>query len=152
MSYECPLPKLNKELESYKKRDRKLQNDLNLRAASHPEVGDYWHERFAPILLVVLVRNGQVVCLHKTKDHDDNKWSWDYDSVLIFGSIESFRSYLMRDRFGSGSITKQTWADVIPGCCSMDIEIIKREGLYDLMVAHTDSPMEVPYMEVALGR
>ncbi len=152
MSYECPLPKLNKELESYKKRDRELQNDLNLRAASYPEVGDYWHERFAPILLVVLVRNGQVVCLHKTKNHDDNKWSWDYDSVLIFGSIESFRSYLMRDRFGSGSITKQTWADVIPGCCSRDIEIIKREGLYDLMGAHTDSPMEVPYMEVALGR
>lgn len=151
MSYECPIPKLQKELELYKKRDRKLQNALNLRAASHPEVGDYWHERYAPILLVVLVRNGQVVCLHRTQDHEDNKWSWDYNRIVIYPSIESFRKYLMRDRFGNQSITNETWADVIPNCCSKDIEILKEEGIYDRMAERAERPVEEPYSEVDLS-
>jgi hypothetical protein len=82
---------------------------LNLKHAVDPRRGDYWHEMFCPIRVVLRVTGETVTFCEKTKEVDSGHWSWDIEHVQVLPA-KSFRQGLeyssMKDKFH---------ADVVPG-------------------------------------
>lgn len=87
--------------------DRQPRNRAH---AVNPEVGDYWHEMFSPIRIVLAVNSTWVTICDKTKAVDDNCWEWD------LGKARS----LLKEDFGNGLFYKsaalkhKTHCDVVP--------------------------------------
>ena len=82
----------------------------NLRHLIKPRPGDYWHEMFAPICVVVAVLGKEVLYLSNkdTVDTDDRHWTWDVEKPLRSMTLKKFRKWLCYDTKVFGHI--RTWA------------------------------------------
>ena len=85
--------------------DEQLQ--LNLKHRKKPQAGDYWHEMFCPVLLVLDVGPRCVVFLEKKKDVDGRRWTWDTKDI----SALSPKQFAKRITY---STMDKTWCDVVP--------------------------------------
>lgn len=79
-----------------------------------PQAGDYWHEMFTPICVVLgRTDDGVWICKKtKTKADDDGRWTWDLAQFERMTSA-AFRSWLTYG--GTGDLAEQTWCSVLPG-------------------------------------
>jgi hypothetical protein len=63
---------------------------------THPEKGDYWWcEHFNPVLVVLDKIPGHIIVCRKTKDADDNHWTWDLDKIELL-TQQAFTDLLTR--------------------------------------------------------
>lgn len=85
-------------------------NELCQEHLSQPQVGDYWHEMFAPICVVVGKTDSTVTICKKTKSVDDNHWTWD-TSIIEVMQLEDFKKWLC---YKSDSMKDKTWCRVVP--------------------------------------
>jgi hypothetical protein len=86
------------------------QYEDNAKHAAEPMRGDYWHEMFCPVRVVLHVTPDIVVFCEKTKATDPNHWTWDLDHVVkVFK--EDFGDRL---RYGSEAMKDKFWAWVAP--------------------------------------
>jgi hypothetical protein len=88
------------------------QDDLNTKHAAEPHPGDYWHEMFCPIRVVLAVTSETVVICEDRKDSGKNHWTWDLTKAKKilrenFGSRLHYESNAMKHKF---------WCDVEPEC------------------------------------
>lgn len=87
---------------------RRPSYETNVKHSADPQPGDYWHEMFCPIAVVV-ARIGKlnVLVCKKTKAADHNSWTWDLDSldVMKIQDFETWLRYSNHDGF---------WADCAP--------------------------------------
>jgi len=72
--------------------DAKAEMQKAEQHATHPEPGDYWHEMFYPIYLVVAADAFHVWYLHKQKSVDKDHWTWDLDQIEVKPIAEFKRS------------------------------------------------------------
>ena len=84
----------------------------NLRHATHPEPGDYWHEMFCPVLVVLKVTNESVTYCEKRKSARPDHWTWDLSETKRVWR-EDFRKRL---EYQSAQMKDKFWAWVAPRC------------------------------------
>lgn len=70
--------------------ERRLETD---RRANDPQPGNYWHEMFCPICVVVHRLPGYVVVCKKTKDAGEGYQTWDLDKLEMM-SLAEFKKWL----------------------------------------------------------
>lgn len=85
---------------------RKMEKQ-SIKHAKNPQPGDYWHEMFTPILLVLKVTRKQVIFLEKVKAVGKDRWTWDVEKVSVLPRKE-FKKKLYY------STMPKTWCDVVP--------------------------------------
>ena len=83
--------------------------DLNLKHANDPQVGDYWNEMFAPCYLIIDRSRLSVSFLDK-QTKSDNGWTWDVVNVKTM-TIKEFSKMV---RYTSEAMNNKTWCDVTP--------------------------------------
>jgi hypothetical protein len=85
-----------------------FDKEENIRRAAEPQPGDYWHECFMPVALVLQAGPFSVSYLHRQKAAgSDGRWTWDTADVAT-KSRKEFQAWL-----SYGSIPG-TWAAVVP--------------------------------------
>lgn len=76
-----------------------------------PLVGDYWHDMYNPVCVVVKVDNetDDVTICKKIKQVDDNHWTWDLDvtETISKENLKRWLAYSSTPNIGY-------WADVLP--------------------------------------
>ena len=84
--------------------DRELYNRAH---AEYPQVGDYWHEMYCPYFMVLEVLENHVIICEKTKQVDNNHWTFDLDECKLISKekLEKRVKYSTMDKFV---------ADVVP--------------------------------------
>ncbi len=87
-----------------------LQNKLNLHHSLYPKEGDYWHERFSPVMCVVEVSDMMITVLTEKKQFIDY-WKWDITKIKTMLRKE-FYDYVQYK-----NIPNAFWCDVIPDRC-----------------------------------
>lgn len=102
--------------------DQDIANLTNLKHAKDPQIGDYWHECFTPIAVVVDVSRFSIVLCEKTKSPDEKSWTWDLDKLEVYTK----KDFVNRFRYGRvgkpkfkgtddmTSIKNKFWCDVSP--------------------------------------
>lgn len=86
--------------------DHEKQMLLNRRHALNPEVGDYWHEMFMPVVFVVMV-DAERVCIQR--DFKGQSFTPGVDPKPHVMTRRAFRKWLHYD-----SIPDKTWCSVVP--------------------------------------
>lgn len=72
---------------------RDERDDLADKHATDPQPGDYWHEMYTPVCVVLGVAAGMVIYCENTKPASPNTWTWDL-SVRQAKSLEDFKRML----------------------------------------------------------
>lgn len=95
--------------------DREKQQALNAEHVIRPQPGDYWHEMFAHVFLVVW-RDGEHVevltCTEHTIDFPlENKWTWNTAKPAIRMTYEEFAAQV-----------RDALCDVLPNRCRWAVE------------------------------
>lgn len=85
--------------------------------ASNPQPGDYWHECFTPICVVIDLYYGFVIFC-KTLKHLDGGWTWDLDS-LDAKPVAEFKRWL------SYKTIPGYWAHVEPRSHIWAVEVVR---------------------------
>lgn len=80
---------------------------LNQKHLLDPMIGDYWHDMFTPIYVVVSVGKESIVVCRSTIDVDKSHWTWDVSKTERMTKPE-FRKKLLY------SSMPKTWATVVP--------------------------------------
>ena len=76
--------------------------------ASNPKPGDYWHECYSPVCVVLAVAAGVVIYCDTPKE-TDNGWTWDLEGKRQAKSIQDFYKWLEYD-----TIPNRFWASCCP--------------------------------------
>lgn len=84
--------------------------EVNRVHCEKPEPGDYWHEMFSPVALVLAVSAYHVAFLKHT-NNDKDGWTWDTSKVDAMTPAE-FAKFLKYG--GSGPLSQKTCGDVVP--------------------------------------
>jgi hypothetical protein len=82
------------------------RQEKNLEHLAEPVPGDYWHEMYNPILLVLARLDQSSVVICEPKDVSESEWTWDIDSP----------QRLTLNEFGDRLLYKTipgTWADCV---------------------------------------
>lgn len=79
---EDQISKLQKERIKLTKSADEARQDVDLVCFENPKEGDFWHEMYCPVLVVIHVHedNSLTICEH-TKDAGDNKYVFDMSKV-----------------------------------------------------------------------
>jgi len=78
--------------------------------AESPMVGDYWHEMFTPIVVILDVRGEWLTICRKRKEVDLQHWEWDLEHE------EDIRAHELFEWLSYKSIPGY-WANVAPQKC-----------------------------------
>lgn len=91
-----------------------IDDELNAKHASDPQVGDYWHEMFVPCYLVIERTSFSVSYLeHRKETLDENdKWTWTWDTSKI--SMKTVKGFQEMVSYNSENMKHKTWCDVVP--------------------------------------
>lgn len=78
-----------------------------------PKVGDFWHEMFVPIMVVIGVSDDAVTICDKV-DRGHETWTWDFSGIRKisrheFAERPLYRSFAHGDHMGD-----KCWCDVMP--------------------------------------
>lgn len=89
-----------------------IDHELNLQALDNPHLGDYWHEQFCGVLLVIDfdLESNRIGFVDKKNYTTNNLWYWDEDQKPIFTPLRTFRRKL---RYEPDNIYSNCWCDVI---------------------------------------
>lgn len=71
-------------------------------AAQHPKAGDYWHEFFSPILVVLSVneyRREVIICNRKFYSKGAYYWDFDIWKTLTFEEFDKYLRYETKDGY-----------------------------------------------------
>jgi hypothetical protein len=85
------------------------QRLLNREHAKSPQIGDYWHERFVPILVIVSRSDTNlVVCKTRRDLKDRESWTWELSKLerMTIDELEKYVKYSTMDEY---------WCDVVLG-------------------------------------
>ena len=78
------------------------QQEKNKRHADKPQVGDFWHEMFAPYHIVLAVTDTHVIICNKTKSVDADHYTFDLSETKTV-TLEEHKNIVtystMRDKF-----------------------------------------------------
>lgn len=74
----------------------------------NPRPGDYWHEMYVPICVVLEVGTDVVTLCKSTKEVDSGHWTWNLGE-RAFIARSAFRRWLSYE-----SIPDKTWCHVLP--------------------------------------
>jgi hypothetical protein len=86
----------------------KQRLESNDDSAKNPQAGDFWHEMFTPIVVVVARPNDETVLIcRKTTLVGVNHWEWDLTKCECL-RVDEFKNYL------SYESTPGYWANVVP--------------------------------------
>lgn len=99
--------------------DLVAQTALNTEHTIRPQPGDYWHEMFVPIALVVWTDGEYVEYLDRQthyKSLNANEWTFDTEKPMIRSTIEEFSKHMHYE-----TISNECWVDVIPTSSRMMI-------------------------------
>lgn len=98
-------------------RDESCQKHLE-----SPQPGDYWHDMYSPVCVVLGVLHGAVVFIEKTVESGDG-WFWDLESrsCKTLPEFSEWLRYTTNDR---------TWAIVIPGGHISVLQMIEMDSSY----------------------
>lgn len=61
---------------------------VNERHALSPERGDYWHEMFCPVRVVLAVGADTVTICETTKGAGEGRWTWDFSKTRTIPKSE----------------------------------------------------------------
>lgn len=90
------------------------RDDINTRHRLDPKVGDYWHEMFSGIMVVVGRTEDAVIVCDKKRSTPDGGWFWDTTTTRKF-TLEEFSAYPTYVGLSPTSIMKdKCWCDVVP--------------------------------------
>jgi hypothetical protein len=78
--------------------------------ASDPKIGDYWHEMFTPILVVLGRPSSTEVLICRKKKALDDGWTWDFSGIETL-SLADFRAYLS---YKSPEMAHKFWCTCLP--------------------------------------
>lgn len=81
--------------------------DLDQQHLHNPQAGDYWHDRFCPVALVIDSGQFFVAFLHKKKDVGKSHWTWDTSDVATLSKQDFVKKM-------SYSSMDKPWANVVP--------------------------------------
>ena len=88
------------------------RHKINMAHLDNPMPGDYWHEMFSPVALVITVVEGFVIfkklCGGGLKELPDGKLSAEGIEPIAW-TLKEFRKYMTYS-----SMSDKTWADVMP--------------------------------------
>lgn len=84
------------------------QEELNLKHIENPELGDYWHERFSGVCVVLKVTEDTVTISRKKVDVDEDHWTFILEEAETL-SLKEFKEFLTY-----ASNRSKCWADVFP--------------------------------------
>ena len=84
--------------------------DTNARHLQNPKVGDYWHEMFTPILVVIGRGADAVMLCDEIERYKDGGWFWRVSKVKTL-SLAELRKRLTYD---SENLKDKCWCDVVP--------------------------------------
>lgn len=102
----------------------------NIQHARNPEVGDYWHEMFCPVMVVLDVTSLHVIICKKKKDVDRDHWTWDVSETKHL----TREQFALEPHYSTAKMAHKFHCDVIPRghadvaaayavqCCPQDIE------------------------------
>lgn len=99
--------------------DLENQKQLNEQHAKTPKVGDYWSDHFVPVCVVLEVGKVGITLCRKTKDTDENHWTWDLDELELM-TRNDFDKWLQY-----GGSTSGYWAWVNPEAHKDVVEYFK---------------------------
>jgi hypothetical protein len=77
--------------------------------AKNPQPGDWWHEMFSPVCVVLAVAAGLVIYCDKTKSTSKDRWTWDL-TVRKSKTLQEFHDWLQYN-----TIPDRYMASVEPG-------------------------------------
>lgn len=83
------------------------QIELNDKHLDDPQPGDYWHEMFCGICVILKRIRNQVVLCRTKKSIDKDHWTWDLDRLEIM-TLDDFKAWL------SYNSIPGCWCDVCP--------------------------------------
>jgi hypothetical protein len=86
---------------------REEQDVINAEHAANPKVGDYWQERFAPILVVTEVTPETVVFCSEIEEMDGCRWTWALQNKKVSTRQDFTKKLRYENRDGF-------WADCYP--------------------------------------
>ena len=91
------------------------RDELALAHIDSPEEGDYWHEMFSPVLVVLKIEKEVVTYCDVIKDKGDSGWTWNLDYISKTPLI-LFKKRLCYDvgAFAEKLDCRKTWCDVLP--------------------------------------
>ncbi len=81
--------------------------NLNEQHLHNPQAGDYWHDRFCPVCLVIDSGKFFVAILEKKKDVGTNYWTWDTSEMTTLSKADFINKLSYKTIPG-------TWANVVP--------------------------------------
>lgn len=84
------------------------RHDRNARHRLEPKVGDFWHEMFVPIMVVLGVSDDAVTICDKV-DRGRETWTWDFS-----GTRKMTRSEFAARPLYGGHMGDKCWCDVVP--------------------------------------
>lgn len=86
---------------------------LNRKHAEHPQPGDFWHDCYSPICVVLGVAASMVVYCDTPKIvNDEDHWTWDLSLAKRKEKpLSEFREWLS---YKSEKMAGKFWAAVIP--------------------------------------
>jgi hypothetical protein len=88
--------------------DTDYRRSQNKQHVADPQPGDYWHEMFTPVCLVLDASKFHVALLCDAK-HVSGGWNWDTSKVTVL-SRAAFVAKLMYEQ----QVDQGTWCDVVP--------------------------------------
>lgn len=91
----------------------KEEQEKRLYHARNPQPGDYWHEMYCPVLVVLDVDKGKgliTICKDIIYNSKEDTWRWNLNKteIMPLGFLATYLAY-------SGDPSKGLWARVIPG-------------------------------------
>lgn len=99
---EDELNRLSTEINELKKKRRKLEDEMDEQHFVSPEPGDFWHEMYSPVFIVLAVEDGSVTICEKTKAVYE-----ELDQTMVMRSYENpedpaVKKYFSRPRKNVG--------------------------------------------------
>lgn len=83
---------------------------LNTKHRLDPRIGDYWHEMFTPIMVVIAVHPDRVMICKTIKSVAKDHWTWDL-TKLDTVTREEFSAIPLYEH---GDMGEKTHCDVVP--------------------------------------
>lgn len=85
----------------------------NILHSRDPQIGDFWHEMFCPIMVVLDVTPLHVIICDKTKEVDRDHWTWDTDAIKTL----TREAFAIKPHYDSPTMAHKFHCDVVPRGC-----------------------------------
>lgn len=81
----------------------------NIQHSRNPQIGDFWHEMFCPIMVVLDVTPLHVIICDKTKSIDRDHWTWDTAEIKTL----TREQFALKPHYDSPKMAHKFHCDVV---------------------------------------